>query len=100
MYSKCPTISIPLFYFIFVCLNFAFYAVMSEKLNICVLNVIIYNKAAILVAVHFLMQNTDLSPDLDSALWWGCLSIHPSLFTYVCMMSVTYFYVIKCGKSA
>ena len=59
-------------------------------------------KAAILVAVHFSMQNIELSRDLGRALGRGYESIrlYCSVFTYVCVTSATYNHDVERGESA
>ena len=66
-----------------------------------ILNVIFYVKEAILVAVYFSVQNTELSRDLSRALGRGyvCVRLKWSLLTYVCVTSVMYLDDIKRGKS-
>ena len=51
-------------------------------LNIHILNVIIYYKATVFIVVHFSMQNTELSRDLDCALGQGYVSVRLELFFF------------------
>ena len=85
-----------------------------DHFNIYILNVIIYDKAAILVAVHFSMQNTEL------AIAWSRLCIrvglceHPLVMFFVYqhlydvdhilhdigLFCITYLHGVEHGKSA
>ena len=63
-------------------------------LYIYILNVIIYDKAVFLVAVHFSMQNIELSYDL------GRILGHPFI-TVLCVHTFAYYlHDVKHGKAA
>ena len=54
---------------------FVMFSCCGSFCNIYILNVSIYDKTAILVAVHFSMQNIEQSRDIGLALRQDCLSV-------------------------